>query len=191
MTFKIIKDFLPVEVATRINKVFTGPFPAWNFFENAASPNDKAGHGYFHIKAFDFGCPVDFFSMEQNAIAELRPMIEYLNLKYIRRVKCNLYARTHKIVQHGKHYDDTAYNENFRPYDINAGEHPWSKPGEKTILYYVNSNDGYTEYFPENKKSIKVPSVFNTALYTDENILHRSSTCTDQPVRVTININFR
>ena len=25
----------------------------------------------------------------------------------------------HKIVQHGKHYDDTA-NENFRPYDINA-----------------------------------------------------------------------
>ena len=76
MTFKIIKDFLPVEVATRINKVFTGPFPACNFLENAASPNDKAGHGYFHIKAFDFGCPVDFFSMEQNAMAELRPMIE-------------------------------------------------------------------------------------------------------------------
>ncbi|MEC9064802.1 MAG: hypothetical protein VX805_05525, partial [Pseudomonadota bacterium] len=60
-----------------------------------------------------------------------------LNIRSLIRIKANLNLRTPKIVRHGFHVDV--------PFDCMTG------------VYYVNSNDGYTEF----KDGTKVESVAN------------------------------
>lgn len=185
MTFKVIENFLPTEDAFKIHQWMTSAAIPWHFSWNAATPTDDSGHGYFSHKAFESNMQDANQSMvySDGALSLLSNFLSTKGIEYIRMIKFNMYPRTQEIIQHGKHFDVTTF-------DIDD-QFEWSEKGEKTILYYVNDNDGYTEYFPDGKDSIKVPSRFNTALYTDESIIHCSSTCTDKPARLTININFR
>jgi hypothetical protein len=75
------------------------------------------------------------------------------------RVKANLIPRAEKIVPHGLHIDT------FAPYSI-------------TGIYYVNNNNGYTQFEDGDKVESK------------QNRKHTGTTCTDAKVRVAININF-
>ena len=49
----------------------------------------------------------------------------------------------------------------------------------KTAVFYVNTNNGYTEF----EDGTKVESVENRIIFFDGSRPHNSSTCTDQKIR--------
>ena len=56
----------------------------------------------------------------------------------------------------------------------------------KTAVYYVNTNNGYTEF----KSGVKVNSIANRMVIFDSKYEHAGVTSTDTNRRVVLNINF-
>ena len=56
----------------------------------------------------------------------------------------------------------------------------------KTAIYYVNSNNGWTEF----ETGEVVNSVANRIVIFDSNIKHVGYSCTDEKTRVVLNINY-
>ena len=56
----------------------------------------------------------------------------------------------------------------------------------KTIVYYINTNNGYTEF----ENGVRVESVSNRACIFDSNLKHTGVTCTNEKRRVMINFNY-
>ena len=82
------------------------------------------------------------------------------------RARALLYVNQGKQIVHEKHTD---YNFSH-----------------KTIVFYLNSNNGYTEF----EDGTKVDSIENRIVFFDGSIPHNSSTCTDQKARAVISINY-
>ena len=59
-------------------------------------------------------------------------------------------------------------------------------PHMKTSIFYINTNNGWTEF----KKGGKVKSVANRIVIFDSNLEHTGVTCTDEKRRVVINFNY-
>jgi len=74
--------------------------------------------------------------------------------------------RTSKIVEHSFHIDV--------PFKCTTG------------ILYLNSNDGYTSF----EDGTKVESVENRFVTFDSGIKHSGTTCTNQKVRLVLNINY-
>ena len=101
----------------------------------------------------------------------LEPLIEKINIKSCVRIKANLTIRTSEIVKHGFHVDDIDA-EFFKDY--------------KVSIFYVNSNDGYTEF----EDGSRVESIANRLVTFPAYLPHTGTTCTDEPFRVVINFNY-
>ena len=95
------------------------------------------------------------------------PLFTKINPASIMRVKANLIPRADKNVAHEYHQDITHFKG-------------------KTAIFYLNSNNGKT-YF---KGQDPVDAIENRLVIFDSNILHTGSTCTDQRVRVVLNLNY-
>ena len=53
-------------------------------------------------------------------------------------------------------------------------------------IYYVNSNDGYTEF----EDGTRIETIENRLLVFDSSLWHTGSTCTNAKVRCVINFNY-
>jgi|TARA_R100000081_G_C4735159_1_gene125662 hypothetical protein len=95
-------------------------------------------------------------------------LMEKIPHEQIIRAKVNFYPKTNEIVKHNYHTDRDNYPV-------------------KAALFYVNSNDGYTEF--ENDDIIS--SNRNRMLLFNGSERHRSTTCTNANARVNININYK
>ena len=91
-----------------------------------------------------------------------------LGVRDLYRIKANLNPRTFFHRKTGYHVDLEE-----------SGPH-------QTAVYYVNSNNGYTEF----KKGGKVKSVANRMVIFDSKLEHQGVTTTDQKARVVINFNY-
>ena len=83
------------------------------------------------------------------------------------RAKINFYPNQHKHICSNWHTDQD--NENT-----------------KVAIYCVNTCNGYTEL----KTGERAPSLENSIILFNANELHRSVSQTDEPLRITLNINF-
>ena len=106
---------------------------------------------------------------EGSGFPAVNPIINHpdLNIKSLIRIKANLNIRTPKIIRHGFHVDV--------PFDC------------MTAIYYVNSNDGYTEF---KDCGTKVESVANRFVSFAGDLIHRGVNQTDTKERVVINFNY-
>ena len=95
----------------------------------------------------------------------IKKLLFKLRCRALLRAKANLYLSTPKIYEHEIHSDF-------------ADE-------SKACVFYVNTNNGYTRVGNE-----KIPSVANRAVIFPSKIYHRSTSCSDQQIRVNININY-
>jgi hypothetical protein len=95
-----------------------------------------------------------------------KALMEKVSYDKIIRAKINCYSSTEELIKHEFHRD--------------------SEQSVKVGLFYLNTNNGYTEF--ENNQ--KVESKENQMLFFDGKHLHRSTNCTDEKVRITININY-
>lgn len=96
------------------------------------------------------------------------PILNYIQPKAITRTKANFYDGTLNVEQHEWHKD----------YD-------WEHKG---AIFYLNSNDGYTEF----RDGTKVESVENRLLLFDPSVEHRSTSCSvlSAPYRLNMNFNY-
>jgi hypothetical protein len=95
----------------------------------------------------------------------ISPILNFINPQQLIRVKANLLTKTDKIIEHGFHTDVKDC---------------------MTAIYYINTNNGYTKFIDETI----VSSEENKLVTFISNIQHTGSTCTDENVRVVLNINY-
>ena len=113
-----------------------------------------------------------------NPAADKIGMFSFNNMIYdmaIIRAKANLFTIRDESIKYGWHYDLVQENDIQKPLD-----------NFKTLLYYINNNNGGTEF--ENDKFVQ--SKANRAVIVDGNVKHQSVGQTDTNVRLNININY-
>jgi hypothetical protein len=96
----------------------------------------------------------------------IEPVLNKLNVKALVRAKINMYPRNDTLIEFGQH-TDTDFKCN-------------------TFILSLNTCDGFTRI----GKDKKIKSKENTGIYFPSNVLHNGTNCTDQNVRINININY-
>ena len=167
MEYKVIDDFLPKNDLVHLqNELLRSNF-SWYYLDTVATLTDPdKSHYYFVNCLYDKGLPVS-----PSFDHLINPIIESLKkngiyLKALLRLKANMYPSTHELVQHDFHTDL-----------------PFEHQG---LILSLNTCDGATVL----EDGTKIDSVANRCLLFDSSKKHASTTCTDQNVRVNINMNF-
>ena len=156
---KIIDNFLSGNDFKKIQETFMSDnFPY--YFNNTVVDEKDTKNFYFVHTLYDQNVVnSDFFKI-------VDPLINKLNILFLRRIKVNCYTRTDKLIKHKPHKD-------------------LPMPHEGAILSLNTCNGG--TYV--GKKFIK--SVANRILLFDPSVLHSSTNCTDEKARFNININWK
>tara|TARA_R100001129_G_C5152486_1_gene199299 strand:+ start:65 stop:544 length:480 start_codon:yes stop_codon:yes gene_type:complete len=130
------------------------------FTNNVSSEGAKDGY-YFTHTIFDHSQ-----ILSESIFKLIIPILNKLEAKALYKTKINLYPQTHKILEHGQHTDTS-----FKC---------------KAFILAFNTCDGYTRI---GKNKI-IPSIENQGIFFEGNVPHNSTTCTDQNIRLNININY-
>jgi len=157
MNYELIDNFLEPKDLKTIQDLFLGNKIAWNCLDGAVSPND-GNYQFVHVLYTQYSPCSPFFDA-------LGPIWQKLQPCSIVRSKANLNMKTIEHVESEYHTDvDNCI----------------------TAIYYVNTNNGYTEF----QNGMKVDSIENRIVIFDSNEKHRAVTTTDTARRVVINFNY-
>ena len=157
MNYELIDNFLEPKDLKKIQDLFLGRKIAWNCSDGIVLPGDGAFQ-FIHVLYSNYAPASPFFN-------ELAPIWQKIDPCSIVRSKANL---TMKTVEH----DKSAYHSDVH--------------NCITAIYYVNTNNGYTEF----QNGMKVDSIENRIVIFDSNEKHRAVTPTDTARRVVINFNY-
>lgn len=160
LNYEIVDDFLPEKEAKNIKNIMMSPEFAW-FFQSYVSRKDEISNDFYFTHTF-----YKDYKVNSNLFSITIPLIEKIQPKSIVRIKGNLYPNTNTLIKNNMHQDCEF-------------EH-------KAAIYYINTNNGYTGF----KDGTKIESVENRIVFFDGSILHHSTNCTDQKIRVNINMNY-
>ena len=158
---KIVDNFLPQDYFEHLKRTILGHNFPWLYEAEVANVGEhQEEHFYFTHRIYENYQPASSF------FEECIPFFKQIEMDAIVRARALLYTNQGKQIVHEKHTD-----YNFP---------------HKTIVFYMNTNNGYTEF----EDGTKVESVENRIVFFDGSIPHNSSTCTDQKVRAVISINY-
>jgi len=159
--FKIKKNVLNKNLFEKINTKIQSKYFPW-FTQDYVNAPDESGYGYFtHYLYLNNKINSPFYDLI---------MPEFLKLfknKKLLRARLNLYTKTPKTIKHAYHIDYM-----FK---------------HRSVVYFLNDNDGCL-FFKDPYKKIKPEK--NKCVIFDGNYEHASSSCTDRPYRITLNINY-
>jgi hypothetical protein len=96
----------------------------------------------------------------------VKPIYERLDIKSLIRIKANLNPRTEKNIMAGYHQDT------------------WT--GTYTSVFYINTNNGYTQFMDGST----VKSVENRMITFPSHYFHSGVSCTDKKYRIVMNFNY-
>ena len=168
-SFEIIDNFLDNETFYWFKKQIESIDFYWCFTDYINDYNIKDTFAFADIKvqSFEFVKNPNFnyvdFIMKELKKRNLSNTFE------VTRAKANLFFKNNTQIKYGYHYD---INDSNREYE--------------TIIYYVNNNNGGTEF--EDGTFIKQKE--NRALIIYGKQLHQSVGQTDELRRINININY-
>jgi hypothetical protein len=156
---KIIDNFLPEDEFKSIQSFMMGGEFRWFYVDGRAFVDD----GSFHMTHM-------FFQPEVGSNSEhLHFWTNFMNkvgAKQCTRIKANLTFKTPTIELTEYHID----YENI-----------------KTAIFYINTNNGYTEF----ESGVRVSSVANRVCIFDSSLKHRGTTHTEpDPRRIVVNFNY-
>ena len=153
----ICKNFIDKKKSNEIEKYFlSGSFP-WYYAKNTTTTINKSYmfHSFFNNNQINSN---DFYLIE--------PILNKLKPKNILNIRANLCLR--------------------RPMKCKWHCDEWTKDlKHKTAIYYVNTNNGFTEF-----KTKKIKCIKNTIVTFDANNKHRAILQTDKDARMVINFNY-
>ena len=157
---EIIDNFLPEEEFKTIQSCMMGGEFRWFYTEGRATRDDGS---FLMIHMFfqpDVGANREHIDIWNNFMSKI-------GAKECKRIKANLTFRTPTIEPASWHID----------YDDDG----------KTAVFYINTNDGYTEF----ESGVIVSSVANRVCIFDSNLKHRGTTHTEgDQQRIVVNFNY-
>ena len=156
---EIIDNFLPEEEFKSIQSFMMGGEFRW-FYCKGRTTNDD---GSFHMSHI-------FFQPDVGPNSEHLDMwntfMNKVEAKKCERIKANL---------------------TFKTPTIECGEYHSDYPDMKTATFYINTNNGYTEF----ENGVRVNSVANRICIFDSNLQHRGTTHTQGGnQRIVVNFNY-
>lgn len=160
MNYKIIENFLKKEDSDLIENILTSNYFPWYY--NPEVIRDGKGFMFYHNFSENSKINSNFFY--KLLIPIFNNFKNEINIIYRARVNCH--TQQNKNINYGLHVD-----HNF---------------DHKVLLYYVNTNNGYTNL--ENK--VKIPCLKNKIVLMDGNINHEVVSQTDTKLRIAINITY-
>jgi len=161
MQYEVIDNYLPQEEFEKIrNVMMSADFP-WYYNPAVTFLGEHVDRTMYFTHNF---CKN---SLVTSSFFELLfPLTSKLNAKALIKIKGNMYPNIGKTMENLRHVD----------YDF---EH-------KSAIYYLNTNNGPTVL----EDGTKIDAVENRILFFDASKEHNSTHCTDEKVRVNININY-
>ena len=163
---KVVDNFLDKEEFATLRGIVMGDNFPWYFSASSVSNGDNCPQ--FSHMCYEELQPIS------NIWHDIQPLIRKVHPMGMMRAKFNATPRTSKVVKKPLHYDYTLDQDGNQPLDT------------KICIYYLNDNDGYT-YF-ESGHSIE--SVANRAVFFSGKEKHAGTSCTNDELRVVLNINY-
>jgi hypothetical protein len=161
MQYEVIDNYLPQEEFKKIRDVMMSADFPWYYNPTVTFLGKHVDRTMYFTHSFYRDGLVN-----SNFFDLVLPLTSKLNAKAMIRVKANIYPNIGETMENLRHRD----------YDF---EH-------KGAIYYINTNNGPTVL----EDGTKIDAVENRILFFDAFKEHNSTHCTDQKVRVNININY-
>lgn len=156
-------NFLADEDFYTLADIMLGPNFPWFFQPKKVSSDQTATYkSCQHTHMF-----YDENKINSNFYELIEPIINKLDVRSLIRVKANMTIGDPDPVESGMHVDF--------PYE-----------DSKTSVFYLNSNNGYTLF----ESGEKIPSEQNSIATFNSQMRHCGVTCSDQQIRVVINLNY-
>ena len=168
---KVVEDFLPDELFIELSYWLCGSDVAW-FYNPRVALNTEASsldcyftHMFYIEDEWTSSLGGGVMKQVVDEIKNQTVDTEW-EIKSLLRIKANLYPRTENLQSHDKHFD-----------------FPFS---HKAILFYINDNDGYTDF----DTGERMKSQSNRMVFFDGSTLHNSTNCTNDKCRISLGINY-
>ena len=162
MAIKRIKDnILKKEVFKPLQKLLTSDHFPWFYANHQVAENNDPSF-LFHTFYYNNFVNSDSFKI-------LNPLLDYLNPVALINIRANLQLNR------------TNVNSNYHVDSV-----PAKALKHKTAIFYINTNNGYTEF----NDGTKVDSVENRMLIFPSKLSHRAVAQTDEDQRIVINFNY-
>jgi len=159
--FKVVNNFLSNKNYKVINNAMNEEYFPWYYNDYKIYGDNKLFHYQMtHVFYKDGQINSDYFSI-------LEPLFKKIKLKTLIRVKANLNPISQTLVEFNEHTDTPKSTKN------------------KSMIYYINSNNGYTKI-----KNKKIKSTENKALFFPSDTTHNGTNSTDCNNRMVINIIY-
>lgn len=163
--YQVKQNFIEKEKFDFLQKTLFGEFP-W-FYKDKILSNKKSNDSFYFAHIF-----ARHNEPTSTAFELLKPILKKLNVKYILEIRANLVMKTKAKTFSGFHTD--------------IEDSPIKT--QKTAIFYLNNNNGYTLLDP--KKKIKIKSKANQMLTFNSCIKHGAVLQTDKKRRIVINFNY-
>ena len=173
MEYQVIDNFLDKDYFNILRRLFmeedngTDTRTPWFYVPSVVyppknkkwKPKEETDNSFYMSHLFyNFNTPISRF------YDHMMPLLQKIGIVCLMRMKANLYPNTHTLQEHSTHTD-----------------YPFSHSG---AILSLNTCDGYTKL----KDGTKIDSVANRILLFDPSEEHCSTTTTNDPVRININI---
>ena len=171
---KIEDNFLDQLEFDELQTCMMGGEFAWHYSDIIDYEDDEDKFQFTHMFYTD-GAPRSPF------IHILNPIVKIIKPISLIMIRSNLLTRTSNIVENEFHHDISSYDDENRKTIF-----PEKLKQLTTSIFYVNTNNGYTEF----EDGTKVESVANRLVTFPANMKHYGTSCTDEKRRVVINFNY-
>jgi hypothetical protein len=160
MQYEVIDNYLPQEEFEKIRDIIMGTDFPWYYNPEVTFTGVQNKSMYFTHLFYNASLS------NSNFLGLISPLLSKINAKAFIRVKGNMYPNIGSFLSNERHID----------YDFN----------HKGAIFYINTNNGPTIL----EDGTKIDAVANRILFFDASRLHNSTLCTDQKIRINININY-
>ena len=166
MSYKIIPNLLPeIQFKGLQHYIMSNNFP-WFFVKklNVHQTDDKDNNEFYLNKVIynDANNVRDNYSFNM-----FQPLVNALKIKTLCRIHVNCYIKSKELIEHTPHRDQLF---------------PC-----KAAVFSLNTCNGYTTLVEDK---VNIPSIENQVVIFNGDKLHNSTSVTDSPRRVNINLNW-
>ena len=163
---EVVDNFLPEDLFLDISDFFFSSNFIWYWNEFKTIKGMEYDDKLNELDDFQYIHP--FYNYNKSiSNVNIDAFSDALNMKHIVKAKANSTIRMNSIIRYGFHTD------------VNL-------PGCKTAIFYMNTNDGFTEF----KNGDIIESIANRMVIFDSSLEHTGTSCTNKKRRIVLNFNY-
>ena len=165
MSHKVVENFLSKKNYNTLYNAMTSEYFPWyyNNYKLHNVPKQLFHYQLTHVFFKNNTVNSSYFEI-------LKPLIKKIKANTLLKIKANLNPISQDLIQFGSHVDNVD----------GVGD-----PTSQSVIYYLNSNNGYTKI-----KNKKIKSKANTAVFFPSNTSHYGTNSTNCNNRMVINIIY-